>query len=83
MLINTTNLLMNRPKSTSRKLLSEMNAYSKEYCKCGHSMVIRPSVEYVYCSYCGRKVKNKTKGRFIYILLGIINENRRKTNNKS
>lgn len=67
---------MNKPKGTNRKLLSKMAEYCREYCSCGHSMIITPSRSYTYCSHCGRKVKNKTKGRFRYILLGKMHEYR-------
>lgn len=70
---------MNKPKSTNRKLLSRMAEYNRVYCKCGHSAYVRPSLSHIYCTHCGRKVKNNTKGRFRYILLGKMNEYR---NNK-
>lgn len=73
---------MNRPKSANKKLMSTMNEYAKVYCKCGHSMYVIPSRNFTYCSHCGRKVKNNTKGRFMYILLGEINgrKNQRRIN---
>jgi len=71
---------MNRPKGTSRKLLSKMAEYNRVYCKCGHSAYVRPSRSYIYCSHCGRKVKNNTKGRFRYILYGKLDEYRKNKN---
>ena len=37
-------------------------------CPCGHVIIFSVLNDYKICSWCGRKVKNKTKARFVYLL---------------
>ena len=39
-----------------QKKIDEMYSQCKVYCKCGHSMPIRPMIDRVICSYCHKWV---------------------------
>lgn len=46
--------------------------YSRQLCKCGHSVTMIPKRESIICSHCGRTIKNKTRGHFIYKLGALL-----------
>lgn len=48
-----------------KKIIDTLCNYNRQLCKCGHSVLMVPSTKYCYCSHCGRKIINKTKGHFI------------------
>ena len=63
-----------RDKSELGKFTQQTADYSRMTCKCGHSFLFRPSTPFKYCRICGRKVKNNTKGRFLYKLYELLNK---------
>lgn len=49
-----------------KRNLNKIYNYFQTKCICGHSVFIIPEKEYLICSWCKRKIKNNTKGHFIY-----------------
>ena len=64
-------------KDVSKKAFSYLTKYNKQTCKCGHSVTFVPEREYIICSFCGRKIINKTRGRFIKEMYSRLNESKR------
>lgn len=46
----------------------------KTRCKCGHTEFMPVYVDSKYCSYCGKKLQNKSKPHFIYKLKKLISK---------
>ena len=64
-------------KNIDKKLADITGDYNRQKCICGHSLFFLPSTEYLWCTYCGRRVINKTKGHFITEVYKKVNESKR------
>lgn len=58
----------------SLKNRNELDAYYnstrdiRTICKCGNRIKLPVMKSYIICTWCGRKIVNKTKARFMYVL---------------
>lgn len=52
----------NRKFQEDSKLFKDLRK-TRVYCKCGHSVQMKPNREYIICTFCGRKIINP---RFIF-----------------
>lgn len=69
-------------KSRTGKFVQATSNYARKACVCGRSFIFKPTTPYKFCEYCGRKVINTTRGRFIYTLSKMINKDKLEKENK-
>lgn len=58
--------IMRGKKYDEDSRMFQMYANYKKKCSCGHVVVMRPDIEKVICTFCGKYVFNKKEDEFKY-----------------